>query len=118
MKLSTVALIEFELAPQKRPTGRFFVQARLPSDGPMHPYGQWSLGVVPVGRVGDLGLIAKIDFVAPDAPRDQLRTGVVLELFRGTERVGRARIADAPAAHGADRDFLWSAVEPPREAAA
>ena len=113
MNAKTLARIDLAEG-RRRPQGRFFVQARLPSDGTAHPYGQWSLGVIPFGTVGEQALLAHVDFVAPEAPRAELLRGLELELFRGRERVGSATILVAAPALGLDRDFLAGLSEPPR----
>lgn len=117
MNLETIASIDL-VGGVRAPRDRFFVQAKLPGDGQEHPYGQWSLAVVPLGFVGEAGMIASIDFVAPDAPREKLIRGLKLDLFRGTSRVGSAVVMHAAPAGGRDRDFLSTVHEPPRHAEA
>lgn len=98
--VDVIALIDFTY---HCPTGRFFVQARLQSDDEKYPYGQWSLGVVPLGSVGKR-MIAYIGFISPDAPK--LFPDLEIQLFWGTTLVGTATVKKVTKLGGAR--LIWS----------
>lgn len=77
----------------KDPLGRFFVQGRHPDEGPEHPYGQWSLVVEPFERV-EGGVLARAEYMAPEAPHERLKAGASIELFRGPYHVGTMVVVD------------------------
>ncbi len=137
MKHDTTAEISLTGPPGYRPSGRFVAQAKLQSDPPDCPYGQWDLVVEPVAeRIGDEErpgcLTAFVAFLSPSAPHSALRRGAEIGLFRGTTSLGRAVVLAARYApaegtvssgevimHGrdSDRDFVAGAEEAafPRE---
>jgi len=115
MRPETYASVELELPPERRPRERFYVQAKLPTDDPEHPFGQWSLCVDPIGARGGASIVALVGFLSASAPHHALKTGGSLELYRGRTRVGVAKIALAPLASGLlEDDFLGDVKRPPR----
>ena len=120
MKRNIAGDIEL-VADAPPPTGRFFVQAKLPDDDESgHPYGQWSLAVEPVAEFSQMPpgrpFRAFLAFVSAEAPHDALKRGAQLGLFRGTHRVGTAYIArglvnEDVSGLPPERDFLPSTGE-------
>ena len=121
MRRDAIADLEYILPAEQRPRGRFLAQARLPSDGAEHPYGQWDMLVEPVLEI-DSGsaepVPALMTLVSDEAPRDRVRRGARIELFRGATHIATAVVTSSLQAKDVDGlppdpDFL-----PPREQAA
>ncbi len=91
MKRDTVAEVQFSGSVGKRPRGRFLAQAKLASDTPENPYGQWDLVIEPVIEL-DLEqperIPAFVEFLSTSAPSDALTQGARIEIFHGTQAIG------------------------------
>ena len=96
MKHQALATIHF--VGESRPTGHFLVCAKLPTDGPSSPYGQWDLAVEPVtdlsGRPAPSEFEAFVAFISEAAPREVLQPGERFDLYYGFKRVGCSAIKE------------------------
>jgi hypothetical protein len=118
MKRETVARIQLE--PGHAARARFLVQAKLPTDEPGHPYGQWSLAIERISELAD-AVLGWVEFVGDDAPTSALERGAGFDLYVGPARIGRAEIVTAPPRAKdvpVDEDLFVSLHRPARAKAA
>jgi hypothetical protein len=84
-----------------RPIGPFLAVAKLPSDEPGNPCGQWDLAVDPVfdlqGASPPATIPAFVDFVSAAAPRGELAQGASFDLYYGFKCVARAEVVSVAA---------------------
>ncbi|MGD0679856.1 MAG: hypothetical protein ABSC94_31115 [Polyangiaceae bacterium] len=113
MKRETVAEVQFSGPAGKRPRGRFLAQAKLASDAPENPFGQWDLVIEPVGESDEdqpERIIAFVGFLSPEAPSSELKPGARSELYYGRKLIGTVVVlASASGVRDptqSDRDFL------------
>jgi hypothetical protein len=99
MKHGPVAIIRFRplrdgAAP--RPAQRFAGMAKLPTDPPDAPFGQWTL-CAELWSPPDTGGTSRawVQFLSPDAPADALRPGERFVLYDGKRPAADVRIAVA-----------------------
>lgn len=118
MRRDTVARIELE--PGSSTPARFLAQAKLATDEPGHPYGQFSVAVECIGNVGR-GVIGWMAPLGDEIPADALRLGAGFDLYVGPSRIGRAEIVAAPPRASdlpLDEDLFVGLDRPPRSRAA
>jgi hypothetical protein len=119
MKRDVAGDIELE-ASVTLPSRGFFVQAKLAEeDSNAHPYGEWSLAVECVAELLAPSAVRPVrvflSFVAPEAPHHALKRGAQLELFRGTQYLGKILVTQGSSEDVCglplERNFLPSAGE-------
>jgi hypothetical protein len=121
VKRDTVALIELKGGRPAPP--RFIARPKLASDEPGHPYGQWSLAFE-LWNPSDAHAVrlAWVQFVSDEAPNEALAGGVALDLYSGTERIGRAIITQGARRSSrtemVDVDIREKPLQPPKTKAA
>lgn len=117
MKHGPVARIRFRATRGGWPEKRYAALAKLSSDPPEYPFGQWTLCVELWEPPGEDGrALAWVEFLSPDAPADALEVGQRFTLHDGPRPAADVEIVlSALQAHvERDADFLSDALKPPR----